>query len=253
MILCVSDGGIQGKDKKMKKTEALEKLFDQWSAAHKFEVFCKDGIVDEKTYNEQELNVLLILKDVNNAKPGEEVDLRKSLVTRTDEGRTWFNAARWCSGLLGEKYDKTKYMDSLKQHEVMKRVAVINLKKEAGGARASDECILTYSKNDAEQIRKEIEICNPDLVITCGRVVFECLKNIIYEFKPDEGNLYGKVVFDGKMNKYGNYFDISKFLHKEKPVYIVEYRHPNQATLQGTLAEHYENMLKIRDFVLDKQ
>lgn len=51
------------------------------------------------------------------------------------------------------------------------------------------------------------------------------------------------------MKNYGNAFDIKTFLNKDKPVYVINYRHPNQATLQETLEEHHENFMRIKDMV----
>lgn len=235
----------------MTKTGKLNELFESWNKVG-FDVFCKDGIIDEETYDKEKIKILFVLKDVNNAKPDEKVDLRESLVTRTDEGKTWFNIARWYAGLNGAEYsEEITNMTSEKQHAAMRKVAVMNIKKEAGGPEVSDECILTYAKNSVEQIKREIEICNPDIVIACGRVVFKSLKDEVFKINSDEDESYKKVAFDGKMINYGTCFDIGRFLNMDKTVYVVEYRHPNQATLQGTFAEHHENMLKIIEFLFN--
>ena len=96
----------------MTKTEKLNKLFESWNNRG-FGVFCKDGIIDEEIYNKEQCKILFVLKDVNNAKPDEKVDLRESLVTRIDEGKTWFNIVRWYAGLNGEEYSKEIKVNSL--------------------------------------------------------------------------------------------------------------------------------------------
>ena len=229
----------------MTKTEQLNRLFAEWEqkgfGGKNFDVFCKDGIVDEKEYKK----ILFVLKDVNNAKPDEDVDLRKSLTTLEDEGRTWFNIARWTATLLsGELIED---MTAEKQHELIRNIAVVNLKKEAGGASVSDNRIRKYASKHDNELRREIAICDPDVVIACGNIVYDCLKEIVFEEENYKTSC--KFVFNEKMKNYGEGFDIKTFLNKDKPVYVIHYRHPNKATLQGTLEEHHENFMRIKDLL----
>ena len=88
----------------------MDELFIKWMKECDIKVFAKDGIISKENYE----GILFILKDVNNAKPGEKIDLRESLITRTDEGRTWFNVARWTIALLdNNQYDDLGTPESL--------------------------------------------------------------------------------------------------------------------------------------------
>lgn len=222
----------------MTKTEQLDNLFLTWEKEG-FDVFCKDGVVDEKKYKK----ILFVLKDVNNSKPDVDVDLRKNLVTLEGEGKTWFNVARWTNSLLrGELIEN---MTATMQHKILRNVAVMNLKKEAGGARVSDDCIREHSKKYCDNIRKEIAICDPNVIIACGNIVYDCLKEVV--FNEESSKINCKVCFNEKMQTYGDGFGVENISGKNKTIYVIHYRHPNQATKQGTLKEHHENFVKIKN------
>ena len=155
----------------------MDDFFAKWKEKYGISVFAKDGIVSEESYE----GILFILKDVNNAKPGEEIDLRESLVTRTDEGKTWYNVARWTTALLddNEYTDLASKMNSDIQHEQMKRVAVMNIKKEAGGSSVSYSTIREYAENQKEELLKEIILCNPRMIIACGVGLKSAIESIV--------------------------------------------------------------------------
>ena len=240
----------------MTKTERLDELFTRWKKTgfkgEKFKVFCEDGIIDEETYNDEAIKVLFVLKDVNNAKPEENVDLRKNLKKLEGEGRTWFPIARWTIALLDAiaYSEEIDIMNSSKQHTHLKRAAVMNLKKEAGGAKVPDDCILCYADAHSKLIKEEVRIIKPDIIIACSSVIFEALQTKVFKVEKLEDTFVNK--FNERMKSYGKCFDISSFIDCKKPVYVVEYRHPNQAGTQGTSKEHYENMLKIREHFFGK-
>ena len=67
------------------------------------------------------------MKDVNDAK-NEGADkgyiyLTNNLVTRTDEGNTWFNVARWVYALsTGKPFNELPEVDHDFQHQEMKKM-----------------------------------------------------------------------------------------------------------------------------------
>ena len=221
-----------------------EAFFKEWKEKHGISVFCKDGIICPQKYEE----VLFVLKDVNNAKPEEDIDLRTTLQTRTDEGKTWFDIAAWAAALLDAEIVEKMTHDL--QHRYMRRVSVMNIKKEAGGSAVADSLIKTYAQQHKKEILTEIKACHPKIIIACSTVVFETLvENIFGEDKTCSGN---QIVLNEKMSKYGRYCDVSGYLDNDDPVYLVEYRHPNQCGRSGTRKEHCENMIKIRNFAFRK-
>lgn len=222
----------------MSKTEKLNELFDRWNDGS-FDVFMKDGIVCEDSYED----VMFMLKDVNNAVPDDVNDMRLDVQTSTSGGKTWFEVASWTSGLLDGVLPDNITHDM--QQKQLKRVAIMNIKKEAGGPKASRKDIMRYAIKDCHNILEEIRICSPKLIVACSRDVFEIFCEEILDI--DISETCSKFVFTDKMQDYGRFLDIREYLKAPDPVYLVEYRHPNQCGRQGSREEHFKNMLTIRD------
>ena len=227
------------------KTFDWDSFFEEWKNSCKINVFAKDGIVCPEQYE----NILFVLKDVNDKKQTQDIDLRDNLITRTDEGRTWFPVTRWAVSLLDGKFlNKTTHKI---QHQHLKRIAVMNIKKEAGGSQVDDQQVLEYAKNGHDKmIIEQIKACDPKLIIACSKVVYKALDENIF-LDSTKSKEYGQLTFNDRMKNYGHYFDAREYLCFDHPVYVVEYRHPNQCGTQGTSEEHHENMLKIKEFLLN--
>ena len=219
-------------------------FFDKWERKAGISVFAKDGIVCPEEYE----GILFVLKDVNNAKPEDEIDLRITLQTRTDEGKTWFDVAAWAAALIdGEILEDITHE---LQHRYIRRTAVMNIKKEAGGPRVTDSEIKKYARLHTPEILEEIIACKPRLIVACSSAVYDALAQ--YVFMQDKKQSYEQIKLNDKMKKYGRYINIGEYLGAMEPVYLIEYRHPNQCGLNGTRKEHCENMLKIREFAFGK-
>lgn len=221
-----------------------ELFFEEWKQKYGIHVFAKDGIICPAEYEE----VLFVLKDVHNASKDQAIDLRNSLQSAADEGRTWFPAARWAAVLLDGK--PAEDMTHPLQHQYMRRIAVMNLKKEAGGPTVSREDVMQYAESQREEILSEIQACHPRMVLACSHDVFDALAQKVFMLGEDYA--YRRIELSDKMRSYGRCFDISSFLGSNSPVYVIEYRHPNQCGKQGTVREHDENMLRIRKFLLGR-
>lgn len=227
------------------KTEELKSLFDKWNDNIFFEVFMKDGIVCEKLYE----GIMFMLKDVNNAKPDDTNDMRVDVQTSMSGGKTWFDVASWTSGLLDGVFIESITHDI--QHQQLKRVAIMNLKKEAGGPKANYAEIKEHSRKWRENILEEIRICNPKLVVACSRDVFEIFVEEVLGISSKQE--FPKIEFNEKMKSFGRYLDFGSYIGASAPVYIVEYRHPSRCGSQGTRKEHFENMVKIRNNFIECQ
>lgn len=227
----------------MVKTGRLNHLFENWQKKYSFNVFMKDGIVCEDRYE----RVMFILKDVNNAKPDECNDMREYVQTSLDGGKTWFNVARWTSALLdGKSYAdlvnsiKETYKNNTHefQHEQLRRVAIVNLKKEAGGSTVNDNVINECASRQKEELLDEIAICDPEIIVVCGLGIFSGVKNVLGKVMPiakDRPNF--EMVKD---------WEISTVSLAGKNCTIVQFRHPST----GCSAEKsYNDMLKIREFI----
>ncbi len=153
-----------------------EKLFEVWKKTRKD--FIPDGLVKEDEYKGALIKVLYILKEVNG---GRGWDLRKHLRENHSRVQTWKNIARWQYGIEHylEKniWEKVKQIDDEFRHDQLKKIAVVNLKKESGKATANNADIRKYAWDDRELLKQQISIYQPNIIICCGT------GEIVKEFK----------------------------------------------------------------------
>ena len=143
--------------------QEFTQLFEKWQKEFSFKAFVHDGIVDEERYERP--HIVFVLRDMNNPNGG---DLRKDLRNYGSGHKTWCNAARWAKALLDGTCDYPYDMSRQKRAEQMSRVAVINLKKEGGGARTNGKKLLKAVQEHKTYIRDELALCDPDIIICCG-------------------------------------------------------------------------------------
>jgi hypothetical protein len=116
----------------------------------------KDGVIDEKTYFNEDTKILFVLKEANCPK-GKD-DLKPYLKNPELKGnwwRTWNNIARWTIALL-ENSPYPQYISREFRASVLKRVAFLNLKKVGGKAKAVPSEIEEAAKKDSGFIKKQI-------------------------------------------------------------------------------------------------
>ena len=61
-------------------------------------------------------------------------------------------------------------MNEAEANSYLKKVAVINIKKSDGKSKSNNKDIIQYAEYDAEEILREIEIINPDIIV-CGYTI----------------------------------------------------------------------------------
>lgn len=145
----------------LKEFNTINDLLDAWKAdfEEKIKLFIRDGIVSETDYAEP--HILFVMREMNTHK---EDNLAEDLYNRGSGWKTWNNAARWTVALLtGEE----TYPREIDRREQMRKVAVINIKKEAGGARANKQELREAVTADGAYTFREIELCDPAIII-CG-------------------------------------------------------------------------------------
>lgn len=224
-----------------------EDLMLEWKLSFDFKQegplgrFVADGIVDFEKYQK----ILFVLKDPNSGKDNYAYTDRgicDEVITSRNSGKTWFNVSRWIQALLdGKPYEDIKPITHDIQHEQMKRAAIMNLKKASGKETVSDVDITLAALEQKEFIKRQIELCAPNLIITCGSVVFDILNKSV--FTPEEISQIYQI--EGT-SQYGRTFD---FQGNSKTIPVVEYRHPST----GCSAEKsYNDMLQIRNHFLHR-
>lgn len=140
------------------------------------DVFISDGPVCPEIWNAEAAGtkIAFILKEAY----GEEADwsLSEWLRKTGPKSNIWYRVVEWVYGLKNTTCEKiARYTPENisfeksedKPNEWLSQIAVVNLKK-SGGKSSSDEGeIKAYAKADKEEIIRELEILDPD-VIVCG-------------------------------------------------------------------------------------
>ncbi|MEE9443328.1 MAG: hypothetical protein V3V99_11755 [candidate division Zixibacteria bacterium] len=176
---------------------------------------CKDGIFNEKQYEESSKKILYVMKEVNDWPGG---DLR----TLFNDGlriRMWFTIARWTSGILN---GFPEYKDIDKNEIYTKdihKIACINLKKTSGGSISNMAVINAHAYIGRHLLSEQITEIDPDIIIACG--TFESLIWLLnLGVNPDNPH--------EKISKCGKYL-------------VVPFRHPARVNNKKT----YEQLRKL--------
>ena len=141
----------------------FDELFTKWKSEYSFNAFIRDGIVDPAHYDRP--HILFILRDMNCR---HERDLCADLRRDGSGWRTWNNIGRWTKALLDGDGEYPWDMSSPSRAAQLRRVAVMNLKKEGGGSRASGSQLLNAVQMQHGKILEEICLCDPGMIICCG-------------------------------------------------------------------------------------
>lgn len=224
---------------------SIDALLDAWKNAFRdrIKLFIRDGIVSETDYANP--HVLFVMREMNTDK---EDNLREDLYNRGSGWKTWNNAARWATALLtGDKH----YPRNINRRDQMRKVAVINLKKEAGGARAKKQELEAAVSADGAYTLREIELCDPDIIICGGFGNADLLKKYVFKELSEEWKELPAVMFDCTWWYY-----FATINGKQIPV--IDFCHPQVTNFKGKRGHNdlfeplYHEMLNIRKEFLAK-
>lgn len=177
----------------MDKTKKLDELFVQWEQKLKESkdikiynsVFIKDGIVDCDVFNKQYIKVLFVSNEANvgenfnckNCDIRNEFDIYKS---RQKDEYYISEIQKWqpSRGKMRERvcclYQVVinDFSNKNTPYNVAKNFAFMNLNKTGGGAKI-DKRIFAFCKEYKDEIKKEIDIISPDIIIWLGCNTFD--------------------------------------------------------------------------------
>lgn len=204
-------------------TNKENELFKQWKASKNYKTFAKDGVVNPEQWELEPYKILYILKEVNYYE--KDFDLRDFLMTGGSPSywRTWNNIARWTKAIL----DGGDYLDNVSKNEKTKwlsRIAAINLKKVGGKAESNNLEIREYAINDSKEIREQIGLYNPDIIICCGRGTgknADLLYENVFQVQGKEDKLS---LWQPSIEEY-NYFYV-QLDGGDKTIPVVSFYHP---------------------------
>lgn len=229
---------------------SFDELFVKWRTKHEFNAFIRDGIVDPEHYDNP--HILFVLRDMNCQS---ERDLCADLSKDGSGWKTWNNIGRWTKALLDGCVDYPQDMATTKRVEQLKRIAVMNLKKEGGFNRTAGNELLEAVKTQHDLIYEEIRLCDPSIIICCGLTDSgimgnaTLLKNYILSFSTEWASFRSET-FDRDWWYY--FTEIG-----EKQVPVISFCHPQVTNLEGVrghenlFAPLYRDMLQIRDMFLE--
>lgn len=228
---------------------AFNKLFNQWKQLHSFNAFISDGIVDCTQYAKP--HILFVLRDMNCQT---EHNLCDDLANDGSGWKTWNNVGRWTKALLDGDEVYPRDMSREKRVEQLRRIAVMNLKKEGGVSRADGNELLNAVKSQQDLIYEEICLCDPNIIICCGLPMKGCLSNadLLWHHVFPICSEWKKVRSVHLPQDW--YFYYATINGKQVPV--VSFCHPQVTNLCGCrghemlFAPLYRDMLHIREMFL---
>lgn len=186
--------------------EGMEDLFVQWKQKrkedgrinHKDGIFIKDGVVCPEEWFSQTIRPLFLLKEAYNGE--NDWDLCKDHLLLTDKkmSHMWMKVCQWTEGIFNTTKEQIHTYhpimpDVYYGNEWIKKIAVINVKKSGGEKNSSMKEINEYAEFDSAELRREIELCDPTIII-CGYTISSM--NIIFGQNikdydnPDDNWLY---------------------------------------------------------------
>jgi len=152
----------------------MDNIVVEWKA--------EDGIIDPDTFASQKIKILWILREPN----GNNFDYMKYLKNPTvyNKWKASFGLVVQASyAILQEECEQKPAPNPSKVvHEIMPKIAIINIKKTGGKATINADELLAYSVEHQAEIEAQIVEISPDLVIFAGTkkyVTSSTIQNIV--------------------------------------------------------------------------
>jgi hypothetical protein len=150
----------------------VDKLLNRWEANYPGMLFVRDGIINEAEWHKAPKRVVFLLKE-NNCGPRSfssmYPEFKNDLRRMCNEIKPWREIGQWAHCLLCAPQEPS-FTDADGHHEKgCRQVAIINLKKTAGGNSSSNAEIKRYALEDKEFLVNQLKLLKPDVVVCCGK------------------------------------------------------------------------------------
>ncbi|QOY92731.1 hypothetical protein IM543_14075 [Massilia sp. UMI-21] len=164
---------------------AATDLFSRWRASSTDfqDHFVEDGIIDPAKWIHAGTRILFILRETNGYAGSMAALIHKACTTHPSsklwDRPTFHNVGRWAHGLLHATAVTLPSFDVAHKNRktALLPCAFINLKKTAGGARAT-KAVEHAAVRDAIFLREQIELIHPQVVV-CGGT-YRAIKQHLY-------------------------------------------------------------------------
>jgi hypothetical protein len=189
----------------MNKNEKLDQLFTEWQNFYTpyQERFIKDGIINEDIYDETTLKILLIAKEAND-----------NTATLTDFRIHWNNVFNYrfdhriAELVYGIQNNFPPFDDIGKNvtnyQKALKSMAFMDVKKSPVNSKCDDKELLENIKQNLHFIHREIEIINPDIIISC--LVKRELVEAVFKEPGYQKTGYERCVFEWNGSKVIDFY-----------------------------------------------
>lgn len=148
----------------------------------------RDGVPSPRIYGQEPIKVLFVFREPNQRGKAHAHDMRDEVSderfrplmvdgTRDNQHSTiWWNqkvgmfAHAVSAALAGERADHAfeRFCESEWNHAVVNRFAYIQIKKLGGGGTAVATQICNHARTYAAELRRQVELYRPNLVLGCG-------------------------------------------------------------------------------------
>lgn len=228
---------------------SFDALFLKWKAQYDFNAFIRDGIVSPGQYETP--HILFVLRDMNCQ---QDRDLCADLRRDGSGWKTWNNIGRWTKALLDGDMEYPQDMSTANRVTQLKRIAVMNLKKDGGRSRTSGNELLEAVQTQHDMIYEEICLCDPGIIICCGLTASgitgnaALLKDHVLPFSTQWAS------FRSKTFERDWWYYFTKINEKQVPV--ISFCHPQVTNLEGERGHDglfvplYRDMLHIRELFM---
>lgn len=173
-----------------------------YSIDHKNRIFIKDGVVcPKKWFSQKEFRPLFLLKEAYGGDG--DWDLTDYLNSSKSADKTWQRIAEWTNGLLHTTQSQVAPYTSCSDYRTMgndllKRIAVVNVKKSNGRPHSQMDEICAYAAFDHDRLRQQLELCDPTVII-CGYTSSTLDSIMEMEVRREKNeNLYYHIPLNGK-------------------------------------------------------
>lgn len=241
------------------QTPALDKLFDEWARKHAEKIsteapyemtheapyggFVRDGIVNLENWKKQKVRICFLLNEAGGYDDIEKFPNGHDVAAEWNERGAWsmflFKIAIWAKAVQDAfvspvTYNKKEILRL--RPELIRSLAVVNIKKSDGQKRSDFDLIQRFATEDAAEIRRELELVNPNIII-CGEN-FKFLRGPRPE-GADENTKREKVFYDDEINK------IAKLTYQWGSKLIFSFWTP--ANFVGTMSSNTINYYAVRE------
>jgi hypothetical protein len=169
----------------------VNELFEKWEERRGTKKFVRDGIINESAWREAKQHIVFLLKEINGApqsftgKAASEYridcsnpEYQRNFPLLCDK-YPWAVVGQWAYGLLHLQSNPTFREADENRDDACRQVAIVNLKKTAGGNASNNAEIRRYALQDKEFLQEQIALLRPDMVVCCGKgFVFPLAKEI---------------------------------------------------------------------------